>query len=62
MRGRPRAAPASPIGDGVCKIDFYPPGVHNLVLGDDQSAAIRIIDTAPEVDAKRAIRYLRAAD
>jgi cellulose biosynthesis protein BcsQ len=42
--------------------DFYPPAVDNLVLGEDRSAAIRIVDTAPEVDAKRAIRYLRDAD
>jgi cellulose biosynthesis protein BcsQ len=42
--------------------DFYPPAVDNLVLGEDRSAVIRIVDTAPEVDAKRAIRYLREAD
>lgn len=42
--------------------DFYPPEIDNLVLGDDERAALRIIDTAPEVDAKRAIRYLREAD
>jgi cellulose biosynthesis protein BcsQ len=42
--------------------DFYPPAVDNLVLGEDRSAAIRIVDTAPEVDAKCAIRYLREAD
>jgi cellulose biosynthesis protein BcsQ len=42
--------------------DFYPPAVDNLVLGEDRSAAIRIVDTAPEVDAKRALRYLREAD
>jgi hypothetical protein len=42
--------------------DFYPPGLGNLVLGDDQSAAIRIIDTAPEVNADRAVGYLRDAD
>jgi cellulose biosynthesis protein BcsQ len=42
--------------------DFYPPAVDNLVLAEDRSAAIRIVDTAPEVDAKRAIRYLREAD
>src|SRR3954452_22000268 len=35
--------------------DFYPPPVGDLVLGDDPSAAIRIIDTAPEVDAERAV-------
>src|SRR5438105_11604765 len=42
--------------------DFYPPAVDDLVLGEDRSAAIRIVDTAPEVDVKRAIRYLREAD
>ena len=31
-------------------------------LREDPSAALRIVDTAPEVDAKRAIRYLREAD
>src|SRR5258708_6284872 len=41
---------------------FYPPPIDDLVLGEDPSAAIRIIDTAPEVDAKRAIRYLREAN
>src|SRR5215211_3546824 len=30
--------------------DFYPPPVADLVLGGDRSAAIRIIDTAPEVN------------
>src|SRR3954468_12557748 len=39
--------------------DFYPPTVDNLVVGEDRCAAIRIVDTAPEVTAKRAIRYLR---
>jgi cellulose biosynthesis protein BcsQ len=42
--------------------DFYPPAVDNLVLGEDHSAVIRIVDTAPEVDVKRALRYLREAD
>jgi cellulose biosynthesis protein BcsQ len=42
--------------------DFYPPVAVGLVLGEDPSAAIRIVDTAPEVDAKRAVRYLREAD
>lgn len=42
--------------------DFYPPALSNLVLGDDPSAAIRIIDTAPEVNADRAAGYLRDAD
>jgi cellulose biosynthesis protein BcsQ len=42
--------------------DFYPPAVDNLVLGEDPSAALRIIDTAPEVDADRAVGYLREAD
>jgi cellulose biosynthesis protein BcsQ len=42
--------------------EFYPPTVDNLVLGEDRSAALRIVDTAPEVDAKRAIRYLREGD
>ena len=41
---------------------FYPPSIGDLVLGEDPSAALRIVDTAPEVDAKRAIRYLREAD
>ena len=42
--------------------DFYPPGVGNLVLGEDPTAALRIIDTAPEVNADRAVGYLREAD
>src|SRR5438045_159818 len=42
--------------------DFYPPGVDNLVLGEDPRATLRIVDTAPEVNAKRAISYLREAD
>jgi len=42
--------------------DFYPPSIDDLVLGEDPSAAPRIVDTAPEVDAKRAIRYLGEAD
>lgn len=42
--------------------DFYPPALSNLVLGDDPAAAIRIIDTAPEVNADRAVGYLRDAD
>jgi cellulose biosynthesis protein BcsQ len=42
--------------------DFYPPSIGDVVLGEDPSAALRIVDTAPEVDAKRAIRYLREAD
>jgi len=42
--------------------DFYPPAIGELVLGEDQTAALRIVDTAPEVDAKRAIKYLREAD
>lgn len=42
--------------------NFYPPSIENLVLGEDSAAAVRIVDTAPEVDAKRAIRYLRDAD
>lgn len=42
--------------------NFLPPGVDNLVLGEDPSAAIRIIDTAPEVNASRALGYLRDAD
>jgi cellulose biosynthesis protein BcsQ len=42
--------------------EFYPPDVDNLVLGEDPSAVLRIVDTAPEVDTKRAIRYLREAD
>ena len=42
--------------------DFYPPSVSNLVLGEDPSAALRIIDTAPEVNAHRGVGYLREAD
>src|SRR6266852_4115159 len=42
--------------------DFYPPSINNLVLGEDASAALRIVDTAPEVNADRAIGYLREAD
>jgi cellulose biosynthesis protein BcsQ len=42
--------------------EFYPPGVDGLVLGEDPSAALHIVDTAPEVNADRAIGYLREAD
>jgi cellulose biosynthesis protein BcsQ len=42
--------------------DFYPPAVDGLVLGEDPSAALRIVDTAPEVNVDRAIGYLREAD
>lgn len=42
--------------------DFYPPAVDNLVLGDDRAAAVRIIDTAPELNGERAVGYLREAD
>ncbi len=42
--------------------DFYPPGIDNLVLGEDSRAALRIVDTAPEVNADRAVGYLREAD
>jgi cellulose biosynthesis protein BcsQ len=42
--------------------DFYPPDVGNLILGDDPAATLRIVDTAPEVDADRALTYLREAD
>ena len=42
--------------------NFYPPGLDNLVLGEDPSAVLRIIDTAPEVNANRALGYLREAD
>jgi len=41
--------------------DFYPPGLDNLVLGEDPTCEVRIVDTAPEVDADRAIGYLREA-
>jgi len=41
--------------------DFYPPGLDNLVLGEDPTCELRIVDTAPEVDADRAIGYLREA-
>ena len=42
--------------------DFYPPSINRLVLGEDTSATLRIVDTAPEVNADRAIGYLREAD
>jgi len=35
--------------------DFYPPDVLNLTRVDRPSAALRIIDTAPEVNADRAV-------
>jgi cellulose biosynthesis protein BcsQ len=43
-------------------LDFYPPAVDNLVLGEDPSSTIRIVDTAPDVNAERAVGYLREAD
>ncbi|MBV9327465.1 MAG: ParA family protein [Chloroflexi bacterium] len=42
--------------------DFYPPGLDDLVLGEDPSAIIRIVDTAPEVNGDRAIGYLQEAN
>jgi cellulose biosynthesis protein BcsQ len=42
--------------------DFYPPAVDDLVLGEDPAAALRIVDTAPEVNTDRAVGYLREAD
>jgi len=42
--------------------DFYPPPLPNLVLGDDRAAKVRIVDTAPEVNAARALSYVREAD
>jgi hypothetical protein len=27
--------------------DFYPLGLHNLVLGEDANTVLRIVDTAP---------------
>jgi hypothetical protein len=41
---------------------FYPPAIDDLVLGEDPTASLRIVDTAPEVDVKRATRCLREAD
>jgi cellulose biosynthesis protein BcsQ len=63
MRGHRAALIDRDQGQHLSRVfDFYPPPVANLVLGDDPSAAIRIIDTAPEVNADRAIGYLRDAD
>jgi hypothetical protein len=42
--------------------NFLPPGVHKPDAREDPSAAIRIDDTAPEVNASRALGYLRDAD
>ena len=42
--------------------DFYPPGIDGLVLGEDSAATLRIVDTAPEANADRAVGYLREAD
>ncbi len=42
--------------------DFYPPWVDGLVLGEDPAASLRIVDTAPEANADRAVGYLREAD
>jgi hypothetical protein len=30
--------------------DFYPPAVDNLVLGEDASAALRIVDTCSTIE------------
>jgi cellulose biosynthesis protein BcsQ len=35
--------------------DFYPPAVGDLVLGEDAAAGLRIVDTAPEANADRAM-------
>ncbi|HEY2595921.1 MAG TPA: ParA family protein, partial [Chloroflexota bacterium] len=40
----------------------YPLSIPGLALGDNPAADIRLIDTAPEVDASRAVTYLREAD
>jgi hypothetical protein len=41
---------------------LYPPGVPGMVLGEDPAADLRIVDTAPEANADRAIGYPREAD
>src|ERR687883_1306223 len=41
--------------------DFYPPDIDGVVLGEDPTATLRIIDTAPEANADRAVGYLREA-
>lgn len=43
-------------------VEYYPPGLDTLLLGDRHDVDVRIIDTAPEVDAGRALRYLQEAD
>jgi hypothetical protein len=40
----------------------YPLSIPGLTLGDCDHVDIRLIDTAPEVDAARALNYLREAD
>ena len=42
--------------------DFYPPDVDGLVLGENPAATLRIVDTAPEANADRAVGYLREAE
>src|SRR5437588_1906576 len=42
--------------------DFYPPAIDGLVLGEHPAATLRIVDTAPEANADRAVGYLREAD
>src|SRR5207253_8596561 len=55
IRGHPVALIDRDQGQHLSRVcDFYPPAVDGLVLGEDPSAALRIVDTAPEVDSKRA--------
>jgi hypothetical protein len=42
--------------------DFHPPWVSELVVDEDPLAALRIVDMAPEVNAERAVGYIREAD
>jgi cellulose biosynthesis protein BcsQ len=63
LRGHPVALIDHDQGQHLSRVfRFYPPPIDNLVLGEDPRATIRIIDTAPEVNADRAIGYLREAD
>ncbi len=63
LRGRRVALIDRDQGQHLSRVfDFYPPALPNLVLGDDRAAEVRIVDTAPEVNAARALSYLREAD
>jgi cellulose biosynthesis protein BcsQ len=43
-------------------VEYHALGMNGLVLGDDPAANVRIVDTAPEVNADRVAAYLRETE